>query len=82
VEERVFHVKLVDKPIARRSEMKNGVNGHRFDDQGECMAEVDPWSLLKATNDPPGLATLEGTVGLELVLEHPFPGDHVHARRM
>jgi hypothetical protein len=81
VEEHIFHVQLVGVPIARRGEMKNGANGRRLDDRGECLAEVDPRPLLEATNDPASLASLEGTVGLELVLEHPFAGDDIRARR-
>jgi hypothetical protein len=38
--------------------------------------------LLEATNDPSGLAKLEGTIGAELVLEHPFVRDDVHSQRM
>jgi hypothetical protein len=68
-------------PIACYGEMKNGVNGCRLDDRGECLVEVDPRLLLEATNDPSGLATLEGTIEVKLVLEHPFARDDVRSRR-
>jgi hypothetical protein len=81
MEECIFHIQLVDGPIACRGEMKNGVNGCRLDDRGECLVDVDHQPLLEATNNPSGLATLEGTVGLQLVLEHPFVEDDVSAQR-
>jgi hypothetical protein len=80
--ERIFHIQLVDGPITCCGKMKNGANGCRLDNQGECLVEVDPRPLLEATNDPSGLAKLEGTIGAELVLEHPFVRDDVHSRRM
>jgi hypothetical protein len=71
----------MDGPIACHGEMKNSENGCWLDDQGECLVEVDPRLLLEAMNDPSGLVMLEGTIGAELVLEHPFAGDDVRSRR-
>jgi hypothetical protein len=59
VEECIFHIQLMNEPIACRGEVKNIVNGYRLDGRGECMVEVDPRSLLEIANHPPGLMMLE-----------------------
>jgi hypothetical protein len=62
--------------------MEDSVNGHRLDDEGERMVEVNPRSLLEATHHPLSLMMLEGAVRVKLVLEHPFARDDVDTWRM
>lgn len=77
VQERVRHIKLVNRPVARRGEGQHGADGGGLDDRREGLAIVDVVALPEAAHDPACLVTLKGSVGLVLVLEHPFAGDEV-----
>lgn len=82
VEERVLDIQLVNRPSARRSKLEDGTDRRRLDHRGECLMEVDTRPLREAADDPSGLATFQGPIGMELVLEYPFASDDVGVRRL
>ena len=81
MEEGVFDVELMHRPIASSSQMKDGANRRRLDHRRECLVEVEARALREAADNPSGLATLETAIRMKLVLEDPSAGDDMGATR-
>ena len=77
----IGHVKLVNGPGARNSELENSANRARFDNRGEGVGEVHAGTLAKAAHHPTRLVALKGTVGASLVAQDPLASDDVGTRR-
>jgi hypothetical protein len=77
MEESIGDIHLVNGPAARHGEMEHGANGHGLDNRSERVSEVDTGTLMKATNDPTRLMSVEGAIRMELVLKDPLPSDDV-----
>jgi hypothetical protein len=71
----IFHVELMD------GEAEDDPYRRRFDNRTESLVEVDAVLLREPANNPSGLVTSKGAVGVVLVLEDPLAGDDISARR-
>ena len=75
MKEGILHVELMD------GEAEDDPYRRRFDNQTESLVEVDAVLLREPANNPSGLVTSKGAVGVVLVLEDPLAGDDISARR-
>lgn len=81
MKEGVGDVHLVHRPSSRDGEVQNHPDRARFDNRSKRIREVDAGALTEAADNLARLVALECTIGAQLVLEHPFAGDDVGARR-
>jgi len=81
VQERILDVELMYRPRTRSCKMKDYPNCCRFDDRREGLVEVDARTLVEPTDHPSSLAALQGSVGVQFVLEDPLPCDDVCTSR-
>jgi len=70
----IFHVELMD------GEAEDDPYRRRFDNRTEGLVIVDVVLLREPANNPPGLVSSEGAVGVVLVLEDPLAGDDISMR--
>jgi hypothetical protein len=77
VKECVLHVQLVDGPLARGRDAEDDPNGGRLDDGAEGLVVIDALALGEAADHPTSLVASQGAIGVELMPEDPFAGDHV-----
>ena len=75
MEKSILHVELME------GEAEDDPYRRRFDNQTESLVEVDAVLLREPANNPSGLVTSKGAVGVVLVLEDPLAGDDISARR-
>jgi hypothetical protein len=57
VEEGIFNIKLVDRPVRGDGERKVNADGARFDDGAESFVVVDAVFLREAADNPSSLVT-------------------------
>jgi hypothetical protein len=69
----------MNRPGARDGQGEHGADCGRLDHRAEGLIVVNAGSLGEAVKDPVSLVPLQGTVGVELVLDNPFVGDDVGA---
>jgi hypothetical protein len=81
MKEGVLDVKLVYWPLAGDSQREHCPDGGRLDNRAEGLGKVDARTLGEAAKNPTCLVTLQGTVGMELVLEDPLARDDVGMSR-
>ena len=77
----VLHVKLVDRPVVGGGEVQDDTNRGGLDHRREGLIEVETRPLRKSTDYLSCFATFQCSVGVVLLLEDPFPCDHVCTRR-
>lgn len=77
MEEGIFDVQLMNRPVAAERDGEDGADRRRFDDGAECFLVVDAGLLQEATEYPSGLVACKRSVGVELVAKNPFAGDDV-----
>lgn len=75
MEERIGDVELSCGPLTRSNDTEDSADGCWFHDQSEGLPEIDAGALGEPPDDPTCFVALEGAVGVEFVLEHPFPRD-------
>jgi len=81
VEEGVLHIKLMNRPVPGVSQGEDSANSCRLDDRAECLIIVNSRSLCKSAKDPASFVSVQRAIGVELMLEYPFPSDHICLRR-
>jgi hypothetical protein len=59
------------------SQSENSTDSRRLDDGTESFIVVNARALSKATKYPAGFVTVEGTISIKFVSEHPFAGDNI-----
>jgi hypothetical protein len=79
VQERILHIKLMNRPGAGDSQGEDSADRGRLDHRAEGLIVVDIGSLGEATKNPASLVPFQGAVRIELVLENPLAGDDVGA---
>jgi len=77
----ILHVELMDGPGARDGEAEDDPYRGWFDNWTEGLVVVDAVLLQEPANNPPGLVSSEGAIGVVLVLEDPLAGDDISMRR-
>jgi hypothetical protein len=82
VQERILHIKLMNRSGVGDGQRVYGVDRGWFDHQVEGPIVVDAGSLDEATKDPTSFVSFQRAVGVELVLENSFAGDDVGANRV
>jgi hypothetical protein len=80
MEEGVLHIKLMNRPVPGVSQGEDSANGGRLDDRAECLVIVNTRSLCKSAKDPTGFVSVQGAISMELMLEYPFPSNHICLR--
>jgi hypothetical protein len=79
VEEDVFHIELLNWPVAGDSNSEHRANGGQFHDRAESLVVVDPGALSETPENPSSPVAIKGPVGTKLVREDPLAGDDVGA---
>jgi hypothetical protein len=79
MEEGVFHIELVNWPVAGDNNSEHRVNGGRFHNRAESLIVVDPEALTETPEDLANLVAIKGSVGMKLVCEDPLVVDDVGA---
>ena len=77
VQERILDIELVNRPLTGRCKVKYCTYGCWFHHRRESLMEIYSRSLREPSDNPSGFAPLERSVGVELVLEQPLPGDDI-----
>ena len=77
MEEGVFHIKLMNRPIPGVSQGEDSPDGSRLDDGAECLVVINAGTLGEPAKHPASLVSVQGTIGMKLMLEDPFAGDHI-----
>lgn len=65
----------MSRPPFGGDQCEDGADGRGFHNRQERLAKVDARLLVKATDHLPRFVPVEGAVGVEFRLEHPFAGD-------
>lgn len=79
VKKGILNIELMYGPVSRHCKAEHSTHGGRLDDGAEGFVEVNAGTLSETAKDPASLVPVEGTVGLELVLEEPLASDDVGA---
>jgi hypothetical protein len=82
MEERNFHIELLNGPIMGDSSGEHRVNSGQFYNRAEGLGVVDSGALSEPPKDPMGLVAIKGPVSTELVCEDPLVDDNVGALRL
>jgi hypothetical protein len=81
VEEGVLDVELASLPFKGEHDGEDDTNYGRFDNQTECLVEVNALLLRETTKHPACLVAVERAIGLQLVAKDPLPGNDVGVPR-
>jgi hypothetical protein len=79
MQERILHIKLMNRSGARDGQGEHGANRGRLDHRAESLTVVNVRSLVEAMKDPASLVPLQRVIRVELMLERSFAGDDVGA---
>jgi hypothetical protein len=79
MEEDIFHIELLNRPVMGDNSGKHRAHGGRFHNRAESLVVVDSGALSKTTKDPASLVAIKGPVSAELVREDSFASDDVGA---
>jgi hypothetical protein len=77
MEEGVLDVELASLPFKGERDGEDDADRGRFDNQTECLVEVNALLLREATKHPACFIAVERAIGLQLVSEDPLSGDDV-----
>jgi hypothetical protein len=81
MEEGIFHVELLNGPVAGDNSGEHRANSGRFHNRAESLTVVDSGALSETPKDLTGLVAIKGPVSTELVREDPLAGDNTGALR-
>jgi hypothetical protein len=81
VEEGIFHVELLNRPVTGDSSGEHHVNSGWFYNRAEGLIVVDSGALSETLKDPTSLVAIKGPISTELVREDPLAGDNVGVLR-
>jgi len=81
VEKGVLHIELVNRPVQGMSQGNDSMNSGRLDNRAESLVIVDAGLLGEPTEYPTSFVSVQRTISMKLVLENPFPGDHIRLGR-
>jgi hypothetical protein len=81
MEEDVFHIELLERPVMGGSNSEHRAHGGQFDNQVESLIVVHTRALREPPEDPASLVAVESPVRERLVGKNPFIGDDVGATR-
>jgi hypothetical protein len=81
MQERILHIELMNWPGVGDDQGEHGVNRGRLNHWTEGLIIVDAKSLGEVVKNRMSLVPVQGTVGIELVLEIPLVGDDIGANR-
>jgi hypothetical protein len=81
VEEGVGDIELLGGPATGRSNGENHLDRRQLHDGSEGFVEVDAGALSESPNHPTSLVPFQSAFGVKFMLEHPFAGHDVGARR-
>jgi hypothetical protein len=79
VEEGIFDVEPMDRPVMGEGEGEDGSNGGELNDGAKGLVMVHSEALGEAPKDPTGLVAVEGAVRGQLVAKETHVSDHVGA---
>jgi hypothetical protein len=79
VQERILHIKLMNRPRVEDGQGENSVDRGWLDHRAEGLIVVDVESPSEAVKDPTRLVPFQRAVEVEHVIENPFDGDDVGA---
>jgi hypothetical protein len=82
MEEGIFHVELLNRPVTGDRSGKHHLNSGRFYNRAESLIVVDSGALSETPKDPTALVAITGPVGMELVREDPLTNDNIGALRL
>jgi hypothetical protein len=82
MQEHILHIMLVDMPGTGDGQRKHRADGGRLNHRAEGLIVVDVGPLGEAMKVPMSLVSLQGSMGVELVIEDPFARDDVGTNRM
>ena len=77
VKKLILHVKLMNGPAAGGGYAEDDTNGGRFDNRTQRLVVVDVVAPSEAADQPAGLVTGEGAVGVEFMLINPLARHNV-----
>jgi hypothetical protein len=77
VQERIHHIKLMNRPGAEDGQGEHGADRGRLDHQVEGLIIVEVGSLGEGVKDPASLVPFQRVVRVELVFENRFACDDV-----
>ena len=80
MEKCIFHIELMDGPLAGQSKGEHCTDGGGLHNWAECLIKVHTRSLCEAAKDPACLVPLKRAISLQLVLEDPLAGDDISPR--
>jgi hypothetical protein len=79
MEEGIFHIELVNWPVAGDSNSEHRVNSGWFYNRVESLIVVDPEALTETPKDLANLIAIKGSISMKLVCEDPLAIDDVGA---
>jgi hypothetical protein len=77
VQERILHIKLMNRLGAGDGQGDHGVDHGRLDHRAEGLIIVDAESLSEAAKNPASLVPFQGAIEIKLVHENPLASDDV-----
>jgi hypothetical protein len=81
MEEDVFHIELLERPVMGGSNSEHHAHGGRFDNRAERLIVVHTRALREPPEDPASLVAVESPVRERLVGKNSFVSDGVGATR-
>lgn len=79
MQERILHIKLVNRPGVGDGQGEHGMNRARLDHWAEGLIVVGAGSLGETAKNPASLVPVQGAIRIELVLENSLASDDVGA---
>jgi hypothetical protein len=77
----VLDVELASLPFKGERDGEDNADRGRFDNQTECLVEVNALLLRETAKHPVCFVAVEGAIGLQLVAKDPLAGDDVGVPR-
>ena len=77
IEEGVIDVELMNRPFIGERNDEDGAHGEWFHNQTERLLKINTGSLRDAAEDPTRLVSIQGAIGLQLVLKNLFTCNHI-----
>jgi len=77
MEKGVLHIELMNRPVPRVSQSEDSANCSGLDNRIEHFIIVNTGALGETTKDPASLVYVQRAIGMELLFEYLFFGDHI-----